>query len=54
MNKNNSNDVLEFLGMKSYTVSFRLKISEIQKMINGEEITIKLKGVEYTIKKSES
>jgi hypothetical protein len=44
-------ETLKFLGDKSLTLSFRIKISELKKLISGEVLIVEIKGVKYAIKK---
>lgn len=45
--------VLEFIGQKSYTFSVRLKIEEIKDLLEGKERIIKIKGIDFTIKRKD-
>lgn len=47
------NSIKEFLGDKSITFSFRLKISEVEKLLNGGVLNIEIKGKEFKIMKRE-
>jgi hypothetical protein len=45
--------VLEFIGQKSYTFSIRLKVDEIKDLIEGKELLVKIKGIDFTIKRKD-
>lgn len=47
------NSIKDFLGDKTITFSFRLKISEVERLLNGDVLNIKIKGKDFKIMKKE-
>jgi hypothetical protein len=44
-------DIMEILKDKSMTMSFRMTVSDLQKLFNGQEMKIEIKGTTFSIKK---
>jgi hypothetical protein len=46
-------DIFDFISDRSLVVSFRMKISDIKKLLSGEPMTVLIKGHAFIIKKAE-
>ncbi len=48
---NVNSEILNFIGDKSHTLSFRLKTHELKNLLDGEKMNVEIKGKKFAIKK---